>query len=132
MAVIKAMRCASESAVIARRRRSTCKELANQIRDAIRTRASTTLQCFIRRLLAGAETKRRRELKKALGIAAMVRRKKAKRSQRTGHRAEEGEARERATGAHPLPVGLARAHKARQVYLVKYVQRHAHPVPVFG
>ena len=77
MAVIKAMRCASESAVIARRRRSTCKELANEIRDAIRTRASTTLQCFIRRLLAGAETRRRRELKKALGIAAMVRRKKA-------------------------------------------------------
>jgi hypothetical protein len=125
MAVIKAMRCASESSVIARRRRSTCKELASNIRGAIRTRASTSIQCFIRKLLAGAETKRRRELKKALGIAAMVRRKKAEKEARENAIARKKAKRENARRALIRFQSAYRAHQARQVYLVKYVQRHA-------
>ena len=91
--------------------------------DAIRTRASTTLQCFIRRLLAGAETKRRRELKKAALARAMVRRKKAEKEAKEQAIARKKAKRENARRALIRFQSAWRAHKARQVYLVKYVQR---------
>ena len=72
------------------------------------TRASTTLQCFIRRLLAGAETKRHRELKRRWASRRWCggrrpRRRPAKMPSRAKAK------RENARRALIRPVGLARS-----------------------
>ena len=125
MAVIKAMRCASESAVITRRRRASIKELVKALKATLDTKSASIVQCFLRRLLARAELKRRIELKKALGIAAMVRRRQAEREAKENRITAKKKKRANARKALVRFQSLYRAHRARSLYLVTYGERRA-------